>query len=209
MWNGQRVVHERSMKRKMKLNRRQLVLGAVALVLTGLGALVIVPVVQIVVFTKGLAPRAKRGRERLFLETDYEELLAACRELLAQMPSDTQEGRLYHVHLGKRDPETLTFPKVILDLEPSLIRVNTVNYGEVIIELFPGPDWFGVIATSEGHERRGDVRLTDGLWYFDTAYSDSYPEYVKRIDAMIEEGRRRKAQGQSVPALPQAMEQKP
>lgn len=154
------------------------------------------------VFTKKWLRRAERGREHLFRETDYVELLAACRELLHRQASDVTTGKYYRVHLGKRDVETLTFPSVILDLEPATVSVSPVNYGEVIIELFPGPEWFGLIASAEGHEGHGDVKLIEGLWYFDTAYSDKHPQYVERIHTMIEEGRRQKESRKAVSTSP-------
>ncbi len=108
----------------------------------------------------------------------------------------------YRVHLGKRDPETLTFPQVILDLEPAFVNVTRSNGGEVLIELFPGPEWFGVIACAEGSwssEARAHVKPIEGLWCFDNRYSQENPDYVKRIDAMVEEGRRRKETRQPAP----------
>jgi hypothetical protein len=107
---------------------------------------------------------------------------------------------LYHVHLGQRDPETLSFPQVILDLEPALIRLDTGGLGEVcIIELFPGPDRYGVLAFPEGSPGRGDVKLIDGLWYSDAYYRDAYPDYMEEIDAMIEKGRQLRANRQTPP----------
>ncbi len=187
---------------KVKVSRRCLVRTLVVLALAVPAAYVINYITRAVVFlagvfvfTKKWLRKAERGRARLFLETDYEELLAACRELLNRLPAEGG-GRHYKVHLGKRDPATLTFPRVILDLEPALVHILPVDH-EVLIELFPGPEWFGLIASAEGHEGHGNVKLIDGLWYCDTRYRNEYPEYVKQINAMIEEGRRIKEKRES------------
>jgi hypothetical protein len=184
----------------MKWTRRRVIVDILVLATMGLVAAVAAPFVTMyVVFRKWLR-RAERGREHLFLETDYQELLAACRELSKRRPS----GGFYHIHLGQRDPETLTFPRVILDLEPALVNVSPSSYGEVQVELFPGPEWFGLIASAEGQEGRGDVKLIDGLWYCDSKYGDEFPRYTRRINAMIEKGRQLRANRQMPPVpLPQ------
>ncbi len=197
----------------MRLSRRRVIVGVVALVLLVLAARAVLPsalfLVGVVVFTRKWLRQASQGREHLFLETDYQELLAACRTLPERTAAGELRSRQYRVHLGKRDPETLSFPQVILDLEPACVITNVHGPGEVVIELFPGPEWFGVTAFPEGSEGHGTVKLIEGLWYFDTRYDDDDPDYSKRIDAMIEEGRRRKASRQSAPMSQQAGEQKP
>jgi hypothetical protein len=155
---------------------------------------------MVLAYFRNMGRRARRGREHLFFETDYQKLLAACRELPKQRASGTLKKALYHVHLGQRDPETLSFPQVILDLEPALIRLDTGGLGEVcIIELFPGPDWYGVLAFPEGSPGRGEVKLIDGLWYSDAYYRDAYLDYMEEIDAMIEKGRQLRANRQTPP----------
>jgi hypothetical protein len=189
----------------VRFSRRRVIAGIVALVVIVQAARFVMPsvlfLVGVVLFTRKWLRQAVQGRNHLFFETDYHELLVACRELLRRMPSD-EMSRQYRIHLGKRDPETLTFPQVILDLEPALVNVSRSNGGEVLIELFPGPEWFGVIACAEGSwgsEARGHVKLIDGLWYCDNGYRQEDPDSVKRIDAMVEEGRRRK---ETHPAAP-------
>jgi hypothetical protein len=184
----------------MKMTRRRVVVDILVLVGIGLIAAVATPFVMVLAYFRNMGRRARRGREHLFFETDYQELLAACRELSRQQASGTLKKALYHVHLGQRDPETLSFPQVILDLEPALIRLDTGGLGEVcIIELFPGPDWYGVLAFPEGSPGRGEVKLIDGLWYSDPDYRDAYPDYMEEIDAMIEKGRQLRANRQTPP----------
>lgn len=193
----------------MKAKRRLWIVALVLIPLGALTALVMVPLVRAALDLKAIADRAHRGRDQLFFETNYEELLAACRTLSGRTVTDESGSRgSFNVHLGKRDPATLSFPKAILDLEPARIFTDWHGRGQVVIELFPGPEWFGVSAFPEGSEEGGDVKLVNGLWYFDSAYNDQNPEYVKKINAMIEEGRKRKAQRRSVSTPSSAGEQK-
>lgn len=173
----------------MKVSRRRLVQIAIVMALAFVGAIVGTPFVRFVVFVRALGLTANRGQDHLFFETDYEELLAACRDLSRRVASGELEARDYFFYSGRDDPQALFLPQVILDIEPSIIRFDTISKGAVCIELFPGPDWFGVVAFPEGHEGDGDVKLIDGLWYHDADYRDAYPEHVKWIDARIEKGR--------------------
>ena len=178
----------------MKMSRRRIVVDVLVLVGVGLIAAVATPFLVVIAWFEKMGRRARRGRERLFFETDYQELLAACRELSRQQASGTLKKPLYHVHLGERDPETLSFPQVILDLEPAVIRMD---HDGVCIELVPGPDWYGVLAFPEGGREWGDVKLIDGLWYSDPEYRDAYPDYMEEINAMIEKGRQLRANRQT------------
>lgn len=37
------------------------------------------------------------------------------------------------------------------------------------------------------------MKPIDGLWHYNSGYSEEYPNYMKKIDAMIKQGRKRKA----------------
>jgi hypothetical protein len=176
----------------MRITRRRIVVSVLAFMAVALATVVAAPFIAMIVYFGKIVRRGKRGRERLFFETDYEELLAACRELSRRVASGELKKAQYCVYLGDRDPETLSFPQVILDLEPALIRVYAEDYGRVEIELCPGPDWFGVVAFPEGHEEWGDIKLIDGLWYSDAGYR-AYPDYMKKVDALVEKGRQLRA----------------
>jgi hypothetical protein len=190
----------------MKSSRRRIIAGVVALIVLLLAAWIVMPsvlfLVGVVVFTRKWLRRAERARNHLFLETDYQELLAACRSLSKRAEADESRSGQYCVYLGKRDPETLSFPQVILDLKPAQVFTNWHGDGEVVIELFPGPEWVGVTAFPEGSQGYGSVKLIEGLWYFDPRYRSDSPEYVKKINAMIEEGRRRKETYPAAPTRP-------
>ncbi len=194
----------------MKVSRRHLVWGAVATVLAILSILVVVPIARFMVFLERLRRAANRGRDHLFCETDYAELLAACRELSRRVASGEFGVQGYFsFHSGKHDPQALSIPQAIRDIEPAIIWFDTGSKGDVTIELRPGPDWYGVVAFPEGQEGSGDVKLTDGLWYCDAEYREPYLEYMKWIDAKIEEGRRAREKRKLAETPQQAIEAKP
>jgi hypothetical protein len=60
----------------------------------------------------------EQRRERLILETDYEGLLEACRELSRRATEGQLKARHYNVRIDP-DPNASSFPQVILDLEPT------------------------------------------------------------------------------------------
>jgi hypothetical protein len=189
----------------MRLNRRRVIWGVVALVVLVLSARFVVPtVVLFVVFFVSwdrLLRRAEQGRKHLFFETNYEELLAACRALSWRTVTQGSESRpCFNVNLDPRDPEAQSLPQVILDLKPSRVFTNYRGGGEVYVELMPGPEWFGVMAFPEGHEGRESVRLIEGLWYDDSEYRTDYPDYMARINNMVEKGRRWRAVRAAAPA---------
>ncbi len=191
----------------MKMSRRRLVWAAIAVVLTLVGVFVITPIVRFMTSIRTLARTANRGRDHLFLETDYEELLAACRELSQRVASGELDAGGCFFYSGKHDLQALSIPQAIRDIEPAIIWFDMYCKGDVCIEVRPGPDWFGVVAFPEGQEGSGDIKLIDGLWYRDAEYRDAYPEYMKWIDARIEEGRRAREQRESDQTQPAAEQQ--
>ena len=196
----------------VRLSRRRVIVGVVALVFLVFAARAVIPSVLFLlgvgVFARKWTRQAAQGRSHLFFETDYQELLAACRTLSGRTVTDEllQSRPYFNVYFGNRDPETLSFPQVILDLKPSRVFTNLRGGGEVCIELMPGPDWFGVIAFPEGSEGHGNVKLIEGLWYFDTEYHDDRPKYMAWINDMVETGRQLRAS--RAVAQPQVTQQK-
>lgn len=191
----------------MKMSRRRLVWAAIAAVLAVAGVFVITPIVRFMAFLRTLARTAKRGRDHLFFETDYEELLAACRELSRRVASGELDAGGCFFYSGKHDPQALSIPQAIRDIEPAIIWFDTASKGDVTIELAPGPDWFGVVAFPEGQEGSGDIKLIDGLWYCDAEYREPYLEYMKWIDARFEQGRRAREKRESDHTQPAAEQQ--
>jgi hypothetical protein len=187
----------------MRLTKRRVLVGVFALIVLSLVAYAITPsvrfLVAVVVFTRKWARQAEQAQNHLFLETDYQELLAACRSLSKRVAAGELRSGQYQVYLGKRDPETLSFPQVILDLRPAEVLTNFHGYGEVLIVLFPGPEWLGITGFPEGTEGHGAVKLIEGLWYFDNGYGEDDPKYMARINDMVEKGRQRRASRAAAP----------
>lgn len=122
----------------------------------------------------------------LLCETDHHALLRACRELSARAAAGGLKPMAYFV---RRHPsaEVVSFPKVILDVDPLFVRVE--DNGSVWVVLHPTPS-LGVIAYPENdglyRDSRGDIELVPGLWFFDEQYrQDMHPEYVKYVDRLI------------------------
>ncbi len=132
--------------------------------------------------TRSMVARAKQSRQRLFYETDYDELLAACRELSARAVEGELEPKRYVLSefWGDPDPNAATFPRAVLDLKPILVDIDMD--GTVRLELARG---FGVHAFPQDQHDWGDLKLIDGLWYYDSTYQTD-PKYRNRIDRMIE-----------------------
>jgi hypothetical protein len=61
----------------MKMTRRRVVVDILVLVGIGLIAAVATPFVMVLAYFRNMGRRARRGREHLFFETDYQELLPA------------------------------------------------------------------------------------------------------------------------------------
>ncbi len=188
----------------MRLTKRRVIVGVFVLIVLSLVAYAITPsvrfLVAVVIFTRKWARQAEQAQNHLFLEADYQELLAACRSLSKRVAAGELRSGQYQVYLGKRDPNTLSFPQVILDLKPAEVIMNCHGRGEVVIVLFPGPEWLGVTAYPEGSEGGGAVELIEGLWYFDNGYGDNDPKYTARINDMVEKGRQWRASRAAAPA---------
>jgi hypothetical protein len=169
---------------------------AVVLVISAVWSVVVtvkiaIPFVQGISHFHEIYARAKRGRHYLLYEADCNEVLAACRELLARVDAGKLKPGHYRVFWRDPDPESTSFPQAILDLEPALVRM--MNGSCLSMELCPGPDWYGVVAFAEGVDGSDDVKPIDGLYYHDADYREEYPDRMKWIDSAVEEGRRAKA----------------
>jgi hypothetical protein len=135
-------------------------------------------------------------RHKILCGTDHQAVLAACREILANASAwGLKLGGRYSVRWTPHSPESAKFPKAILDLAPSYVAI--LEDGCITVEMHGGPDHFGFRAYSknfkepEPHYWYGDRELIDGLWYYDGEYTDESPNHKKKIDAWIEECKRK------------------
>jgi hypothetical protein len=131
------------------------------------------------------------GRRRLLCETNYGELLAACRQLLGQVDSGKVKPGTYDFG-SSPDRKVLQFPQAIVDLRPKYVYIEA---GRVMIEMMGGLDHFGVLGYLEDYRapvsdyKYGDKELIPGLWYYDDGY-DENRRYSKEIDDLIEKCKR-------------------
>jgi hypothetical protein len=139
----------------------------------------------------GLLAGCNAKRRHLLSEVDHQALLKACREVLAL---ELQVGR-YKIGQSPRHPAVSRFPKAILDLAPSYVRIEQTNGSSYLaLEMHGGFDHFGVYAYPEDFKephasfRYGDRKLIDGLWYYDEEYNYD-PEYGRRVDGWLKQGK--------------------
>jgi hypothetical protein len=136
--------------------------------------------------------KAQQAKERLLCQTDYQALRDAGRELLRQLGG---KDAVYRVSDQPQSPEVQQFPKVILDLAPQAILVDTD--GHMVISMFAnGFLHCSAHVYAEDFEKAhpggmlGNRMLVEGLWYCDDEYVTD-PHYDKVIDKLVEEGKRK------------------
>ena len=138
---------------------------------------------------------SQQRRVLLLYHTDHEALLKAGREILRQGPKDPMNYRYYGpMHIdGFPVPSRVRIPKIIRKLRPHASLINFNGY--VVLQMQRGGADFGVRIYPEGFKAPanryfsyGNRELLPGLWYYDYGYSYD-PEYNKRINAIIQEGK--------------------
>ena len=172
--------------------RKKMVVKIVAIVAIICAVSLILPVtcnpwLPVGIITMGY--QANRMRVRLLSETDHQVLLEACREVMKR--GELEPGRRYWVRGPHRSPEVSRFPRVIIDLEPSYVRINDL-FGYLGIVMHRGMANFGVNAYPENFQKPfpnysyGNKELVEGLWYFDDGYGPGTDSaYDKKIEALL------------------------
>jgi hypothetical protein len=130
-------------------------------------------------------------RIQLLYGVDHEALLQACRDLSMRVKAGSLKPGDYAVRLDSA-PEVATFPKLLVDLNPSAILVG--SDGVICIAMAGGLDHFGVVAFPEDYEipNRPDStseakELLPGLWYYDDGYrefKEMGKDYNKHVEAL-------------------------
>ena len=103
--------------------------------------------------------------DNLLHHTDHQALLAACRSLM----KEGYKGE-YKIAWPDKHPDTEKFPKEILALKPTYVRV--FDEGRMHIEMLGGQSHYGVAAYAEDFKEPGkgfyygNKKLIDGLWFY-------------------------------------------
>jgi hypothetical protein len=134
----------------------------------------------------------EQSRVRLLCGTDYQALLKAGRAVLSRtpMPEPGPDGSRLAGTFPV--PDGVSIPRPIRWISPYSAAVD--YNGFLIVELGSGRDRFGVriypggFKTPHSTFSYGDLRLSDGLWYYDEGYRGS-TSYQGRIDRLIKENK--------------------
>jgi hypothetical protein len=153
-------------------------------------------------------PRLERVEAHLLLETNYQTLLDACRDLSRRADElGLKREHEYKVHLEQGEspePATSKLPAIIRDLDPVWVCLTEDS---VWIVFAGGLAHAGVIAYLPDHMNGPFVdfmsaeqkkELVPGLWFYDEAYHGNSRD-TKRIDALIQKGMKRQPSGQGTP----------
>ena len=133
---------------------------------------------------------------RLLSDTDHQALLEACREISKEVSAGNVTAPNRYIVRYKPDPEISRFPQIVLDIEPLCIDIH--SDGSVSLEMTGAFHHSGVTAYPENYEkpsehfRYGDIKLIDGLWYYDDGYHLNPEKYDKRIESLLEKGKLRR-----------------
>jgi len=123
--------------------------------------------------------------ERLLCETDFHELLRACRELSSRVKTGDVQPGTYWVRMN-RQPRLQSLPSIILEIDPTYVRIDQEGFVQLEMSGIP---FYGLVAyptaTREQYSFKGDVELIPGLWYYDEDYNDDYPKHREKIDALM------------------------
>jgi len=123
--------------------------------------------------------------EHLICDTDYQALLAGCREL-SQMRARGKLLKNEYMVRGNPVVETLHLPQAILDVQPTNVYIDSDE--RVTVELGGGLHHFGVYGYPDDYRepvsnfKYGDRKLIDGLWYYEDGYEEA--AHRKRIESL-------------------------
>lgn len=129
--------------------------------------------------------RNARARYRVLCEADHRALVAAGRDILAEVSKGNVKYGAYSVRDGCLS-NGVRLPQAIADIQPYKVHVLGEGFLRIELGLFTH---FGVIVFPIGYHGAipesayGNRKLVDGLWYFDDRYK--WPEYAEEIENML------------------------
>ena len=144
-------------------------------------------------------------RAKLLYHTNHEELLRLCRQKLAAYNKSFNDDKSSEHEIPKTSQASLDnsqeqvdfimpgepgfatggdLPKriymKILDLNPTFVKISK-RY--IDIEMCTGFYSISILAFPEGIEGYGDLKLIDGLWYFDAGFDNNpgFSDYLEKL----------------------------
>lgn len=123
-------------------------------------------------------------KQRLLHQTDHNELLKACRQIVLRYNEGVFSKAKINIGDNQFTKDLKHIPEIILNLEPVYIWLEK---NRVIVALIGGMDHAGVIAYMNNEEavvRDDDMKLIDGLQYYDDGLreaDDDYKEYLNSL----------------------------
>jgi hypothetical protein len=123
-------------------------------------------------------------KQRLLYKTDHNELLKACREIMVKYKNGGFSAGKIDLVEERFSKDIKNIPEIIMNLEPVYIW-----FGEntVMVALMGGLDHSGVVAydsVDEQTARKDDIKLLDGLFYYDDGLREGaqdYKDYLKDL----------------------------
>jgi hypothetical protein len=142
----------------------------------------------------------RNARQRLvhmLCQTDYQVLLAACRELSHRVSSGDLEPKAYLLRSPlpwparvTPAPEAASFPKAILDVDPLIIDIDRYGLVRVLLQVHPDQGLLAYPENYRDYDQLGDVELIPDLWFSDGNYRpDLRSEFTKHVDELIRRGK--------------------
>jgi hypothetical protein len=174
--------------------KKKTVIAALCLIVVFTGSLIFIYLTDFGIGVRYFLREGKKTKERhthLLCDTDYQVLLEGCREL-SRMVTTGELKKCEYMVRNNPEAETLGFPRVILDLEPTYVHID--SEGRVIVELGGGLHHFGVYGYPVDYKKPltnfkyGNRKLVDGLWYYEDDYEGN-PQLQKKIETLIQKGK--------------------
>jgi len=164
--------------------------GKIRSIIFGIGIIITLICVGTISFVYLCSKKVEKRRIHLLCETNWQILLDACRDISKQVAKGSLKPGTYFVRSRNPSSEIFRFPYILKDINPIYIQIDP--QGWVLLEM-TGIENSGVVAypddTRDKYSFRGDVELIPGLWYHDAEYSDEYPNWKKKINALISKGK--------------------
>lgn len=126
-------------------------------------------------------------KQRLLYQTDHHELLKACREIIMRYNDGVFSTDQIIIGDYRFAKDLNEIPQIILSLEPVSVWIEK---NSVMVALIAGLDHAGVVAYMNNEEavaRDEDMKLIDGLLYYDDGLREADDDYKEYLDSLRDE----------------------